>query len=222
MLSSFKKPRRNASAAKQQKINVAKKLAARPESPPSSDTEADSDSDSEYEEILISSINGQPKRPDPRPQGNKISQKPDPFLSRQAPQDNKISPSTARTEPNHANHFTEPAPSDARTETSEPAEPTLSQTSVPTKPATPHAKHVPTAKPKQKRKKIVIKKYYQQRRPPVAADKPPTDMHSMNTPEPAARMSYIGISNHKGSSLSTARSARTNPHSTMSSRILNW
>ena len=184
MLSSFKKPRRNASAAKQQKINVAKKLAARPESPPSSDTEADSDSDSEYEEILISSINGQPKRPDPRPQGNKIS------------------PSTARTEPNHANHFTEPAPSDARTETIVPAEPTLSQTSVPSKPAKPS-----------KRKKVIIKKYYQRKVPE------PTS----SAPEPAAsapqepRHSYIGISNsgHRGKPSSNA-------HSTMSSRILNW
>lgn len=80
MLNSFKKPRKNASAAKQQKVNVAKKLAARPVSPPSSDTEVDTDSDSEYEEILISSLNGQPKKKPPV------------------------------DEPNHANHFTEPEP----------------------------------------------------------------------------------------------------------------
>ena len=86
MLSSFKKPRKNASAAKQQKVNVAKKLAARPVSPPSSDTDADSDSDSDYEEILISGINGKPQK-------------------KQVPA--KVEP-TPVDDANHANHFTEP------------------------------------------------------------------------------------------------------------------
>lgn len=206
MLNSFKKPRRNASAAKQQKINVAKKLAARPESPPSSDTESDSDSDSEYEEILISSIGGKPKRPDP-------------FLSRQAPQDNKISqkpepPSTARTEPNHANHFQEePLVGDKNLQTSVPAEPTLSQTSVPA------PSNVVRTKPS-KRKKIVIKKYYQRKVPEPHAPHVSSAKHALPEPSLAAqepRRSYIGISNHKGS-----HTPRTNPHSTMSSRILNW
>tara|TARA_R110000868_G_scaffold230985_2_gene484278 strand:- start:3316 stop:3828 length:513 start_codon:yes stop_codon:yes gene_type:complete len=96
MLSSFKKPRKNASAAKQQKVNVAKKLASRPVSPPSSDTEADSDSDSDYEEILISSLNGQPKK------------KPPPVQSKAPVEDKPVEPVV--DEPNHANHFTEPEP----------------------------------------------------------------------------------------------------------------
>ena len=92
MLTSFKKPRRNASAAKQQKINVAKKLAARPVSPPSSDTDADSDSDSEYEEILISSLNGKPNKKQ--------------VLAPQVPA--KVEPTPVDEPANHANHFQEP------------------------------------------------------------------------------------------------------------------
>ena len=181
MLNSFKKPRKNASAAKQQKINVAKKLAARPASPPSSDTEADSDSDSEYEEILISSINGKPQKPSTR-------------ASLERTETGVQEPEPPSTEPNHANHFTEPTPS---------------QTSVP---AEPHAPHVPTKPAKPKRKKVVIKKYYQQRKVPEA-ERPPAAV----IPEPAARMSYIGIS-----SSGHRRKPSSNPHSTMSSRILNW
>ena len=93
MLSSFKKPRKNVSAAKQQKVNVANKLASRPASPPSSDTEVDTDSDSEYEEILISSLNGQPKKKPPVQSKAPVEDKPVPVVD----------------EPNHANHFTEPA-----------------------------------------------------------------------------------------------------------------
>ena len=91
MLSSFKKPRKNASAAKQQKVNVAKKLAARPVSPPSSGTDADSDSDSEYEEILISSLNG-------KPQKKQVL----------APQVASVKPPEPVDDASHANHFTEP------------------------------------------------------------------------------------------------------------------
>jgi len=179
MLSSFKKPRKNASAAKQQKINVAKKLAARPVSPPSSDT--DDDSDSEYEEILISSINGQPKKPNPKPK----SAEPD--------------------EPNHANHFTEPEPS------------------VEIKVHATHAEPIPIPQPKKpdprpqgkaKSKKIVIKKYYQQR-----PAKQVTVEDTAPRPTPHVVPSYIGISsNAPQHALPKGR----NPHSTMSSRILNW
>ena len=178
MLSSFKKPRKNASAAKQQKINVAKKLADRPVTPPSSDT--DDDSDSEYEEILISSINGQPKKPNPKPK----SAEPD--------------------EPNHANHFTEPV------------EPVEIKKSEP----------IPIPR-KSKSQRVVIKKYYQQRKKP-AEDKvkpqeaekspPPPDKTGKFPPAPHVMPSYIGISSGRRGGEHSQR----NPHSTMSSRILNW
>jgi hypothetical protein len=175
MLSSFKKPRRNASAAKQQKVNVEKKLAAQAaqnESPPSSDV--DSDSDSEYEEILISSINGQPKKV------------PEPIKE---PQESA----------NHANHFTEPEPS---------VKPVEIKKSAP----------IPIPR-KGKAQKVVIKKYYQQRKKPaedkIEPQKAP-DKTGKFPPAPYVRpQSYIGIS-------SGTHSARTNTHSTMSSRILNW
>lgn len=180
MLKNFKNnksAKRVENAKKQKALCLAKNAIEKKQpSPPSSDTEVDSDSDSEYEEILISSLNGQPKKKAP-------------------PVQSKV---PAVDEPNHANHFTESEPT-------KPAEPTP----VVPKPV--------VAKPKPKaRKKIVIKKYYQQRQPP-------TDMHSMNkpptavTPEPAARMSYIGIANNRHTGKPSS-----NAHSTMSSRILNW
>jgi hypothetical protein len=176
MLSSFKKPRKNASAAKQQKVNVAKKLADRPVSPPSSDSEVDSDSDSEYEEILISSINGQPKK---------------------VPAPSKESHESAN-HANHANHFTEPEP---------PVEIKKSAPIPIPKKVTPK-NSLPR---KAKSQKVVIKKYYQQRKKP-AEDK--VEPQKADTTPPAPQ-SYIGIS-------SGTHSARTNTHSTMSSRILNW
>ena len=175
MLKSFKNnksTKRVENAKKQKAIAVAKKrsLRGKEESPPSSDTEADSDSDSEYEEILISSINGKPQK--------KVSNDVRTEPPVQEPE---------RTEPNHANHFQE-----------DPVE--VKKSTPPAKPA------------KSKRKKVVIKKYYQQRQAPPAAV----------TPEPAPSLSktsasYIGISSsgHRGKPSS-------NPHSTMSSRILNW
>ena len=166
MLKNFKNSKsakRVENAKKQKAIAVEKKKVLNPPS----DSESDS-SDSEYEEILISSINGQPKKPDPKPQ------KPEP-----------------QPEPNHANHFTE-------------ADPVEIKKSAP----------IPIAKKKSKSQKVVIKKYYQQRPAKQVAVED-------NEPRPAPHVmpSYIGISsNAPQHALPKGR----NPHSTMSSRILNW
>lgn len=177
MLSSFKKPRKNASAAKQQKINVAKKLAARPVSPPSSDSESDS-SDSEYEEILISSLNGKPNKKQ--------------ALAPQVPVDEPA---------NHGNHFQEPTPPVLTSNKSQQPEVKVHAT---------HAAPIPIPpRKKSKSKKVVIKKYYQRK---VPEPEPPLPA----TSEPPTRTSYIGISNRRSTHTSH------NPHSTMSSRILNW
>ena len=90
MLKSFKNnksTKRVENAKKQKAIAVAKKQLL---SPPSSDSE--SDSDSEYEEILISSLNG-------KPQKKQVVQEPDGTGKFSEPGDEPAS---------HANHFTEP------------------------------------------------------------------------------------------------------------------
>ena len=92
MLKNFKNnksAKRVENAKKQKAIAVAKKQVL---SPPSSDTDADSDSDSEYEEILISSLNGKPNKKQ--------------VLAPQVPA--KVEPTPVDEPANHANHFQEP------------------------------------------------------------------------------------------------------------------
>lgn len=204
MLKSFKKnksAKRVENAKKQKAIAIEKKLAARPVSPPSSDTESDSDSDSEYEEILISSINGKPQKKVHASHGQSKESHGQSKETVQKPEQ----PSTAQTEPNHSNHFQEEPTCEACVGDKN------SQTIAPVelKKSAPIPKPSNTVRVKPKREKVVIKKYYQKRK--VSNDVRTEPVAS--APEP--RRSYIGIGNRKSTQ-------HASPHAAMSSRILNW